>query len=95
MTSNRAEELVSVYTSPIQFQAEMVRAMLADEEITATVENSQGPFPGLSAVPCEVFVAVEKEAVARQLIEEHEARLRERAAQEELEADDEDDEEEE
>ena len=95
MTSNRAEELVSVYASPIQFQAEMVRAMLADEEITATVENSQGPFPGLSAVPCEVFVPVDKEVIARQLIEEHEARLRERVAQEELDTAGEDDEEEE
>lgn len=82
MTTNRPEELISVYSTPLEYEAEMVKAMLADEEISSTVENANGPFPGLGAAPCEVLVAAENEAAARRLIEEHEARHRDRVAHE-------------
>ena len=45
--------------------------------------NENSPFPGISASPCQVFVAVEHEQFARQLVEEHEARHRERLARDE------------
>jgi hypothetical protein len=78
MTEPVGESLVSVYSTPLAFDAEMVKAMLADEEIPGTVENSSGPFPGLSTIPCEVLVGVEHEVMARELIAEHEERHRAR-----------------
>lgn len=79
MATDSTQTLVPIYSTPNAFDAEIVKAMLSDEEITSTVENSSGPFPGLDAVPCQVLVAPEHEKAARLLIEEHEARLRERA----------------
>ncbi len=79
MTTNMPESLVPIYSTPVAFDAEIVKAMLADEDISSTVENSNAPFPGLVTIPCQVLVAPEHEAVARRLIEEHVARQRERA----------------
>jgi hypothetical protein len=73
---------VSVYSTPLEFDAGLVRAMLSDEEIPSTVENANGPFPGISAAPCEVLVSVEHETRARQLVAEHEAKHRERVMHE-------------
>ena len=78
MAIDLSESLVSVYSTPVAFDAELVKSMLADEDIPSTVENSSGPFPGLSVVPCEVYVTKENENFARRLIEEHEAQHQER-----------------
>ena len=82
MTAHYAESLITVYSTPLAFDAELVKAMLADEEIPSFVEESNAPFPGLSATPCHVLIAAEHETRARQLIEEHEARHRERVERE-------------
>jgi hypothetical protein len=89
VTTNRSGSLVSVYSTPVEFDAGLVKAMLADEDIPSTVENANGPFPGVTALPCEVFVAVEYEQRARQLVAEHEARHRERVLHEAEDAEDE------
>ena len=83
MSSNVPPSLISVYSTPLEFDAEIVKAMLAEEDIPSSVENANAPFPGIGAVPCEIFVAVEHEAAARALIEVHEARLAQRAETEE------------
>jgi hypothetical protein len=85
MTLERTESLVSVYSSPLKFDADFVKSMLADESIPSSVENSTAPFPGISASPCEVFVAAEHESAARQIITDFEARRRQTAEQDDLE----------
>jgi hypothetical protein len=82
MIAESSKTLVHVYSTPIEFDAELVKAMLADEGIPSYVEDSNGPFPGLSGIPCHVQVAIEHELLARQLIEEHEERHRERVERE-------------
>ena len=82
MTTDSSDSLVSVYTTPVAFDAELVKAMLADEGISGSVENSSGPFPGITAIPCQVFVPTEHEVRARALIAEHEAQHRERVERE-------------
>ena len=72
MTNADSDSLVSVYSTPLPFDAEIVKSMLADEDIPSTVENSSSPFPGLTAMPVQVFVTKENENFARRLIEEHE-----------------------
>ena len=81
MSSNDPDSLVSVYTTPLEFDASLVKAMLADEDIPSSVENANGPFPGLTGIPCQVLVMAEYEERARELVAEHEARHRERAEQ--------------
>lgn len=76
MSTNQPGSLVTVYSTPVEFDAEIVKAMLADVEIPSSVENANGPFPGIAAVPCQVMVPAEHEAAARKLVEEHEERLR-------------------
>lgn len=85
MSTDSAESLISVYSTPIAFDAELVKAMLADEGIVSSVEDSNGPFPGIAAVPCHVLVSSVNEAQARALIAEHEAQHRERVEREFLE----------
>ena len=82
MTAESSKTLVNVYSTPIEFDAELVKAMLSDEGIPSYVEDANGPFPGLSGIPCHVQVAIEHELLARQLIEEHEERHRERVERE-------------
>ena len=82
MTADSSKALVNVYSTPIEFDAELVKAMLADEGIPSYVEDANGPFPGLSGIPCHVQVAIEHELLARQLIDEHEERHRERVERE-------------
>ena len=82
MTADTSKNLVNVYSTPIEFDAELVKAMLADEGIPSYVEDANGPFPGRSGRPCHVQVAIEHELLARQLIDEHEQRHRERAERE-------------
>lgn len=74
MSMNAPTSLVSVYSTPLEFDAEIVKAMLADEDIPSSVENANAPFPGIGAVPCEVFVAAKYEEAARALVQEYEAR---------------------
>ena len=88
MATNFPESLVTVYSTPLAFDAELVKAMLADEEIPSSVEDANGPFPGLSGIPCHVLVGIEHEPLARQLIEQHEARHRERVERESVDGDD-------
>lgn len=83
MSSNASTSLVSVYSTPFEFDAEIVKAMLADEDIPSSIENANAPFPGIGVVPCEVFVSAEHEAVARTLIKEHEIRQAQRAESDE------------
>ena len=82
MTSHSPESLVTVYSTPLAFDAELVKAMLADEGIHSSVEDTNGPFPGLSGIPCHVLVGTEHETRARELIEQHEAQHRERIERE-------------
>lgn len=77
MASDCSGSLVSVYSSPLEMNAEFVKTMLADASIPCSVENSNGPFPGISASPREVFVAAEHVAAARRIIADFEARQRE------------------
>ena len=81
MDSNVRGSLVLVYTSPSAFEADVVKAMLADENISSSVENENGPFPGLNATPCKVYVTSEHEAVAKKLIAVHETQYRNRLAE--------------
>ncbi|HEY0982840.1 putative signal transducing protein [Schlesneria sp.] len=92
MSTDSSESLVSVYSTPQAFDAALVKAMLADAGIAGSVEDANGPFPGISAVPCHVYVPAEYEAEARALIAEHEATHRERVESEfeEVEAEDDD-----
>ena len=89
MTADSSKNLVNVYSTPIEFDAELVKAMLADAGLPSYVEDANGPFPGLSGIPCHVQVAIEHELLARQLIDEHEERHRERAERELAEGDEE------
>lgn len=82
MNISDPEALVPVYSTPLAFDAEIVKSMLADEGIDGTVENASGPFPGLTVVPCQVLVTKENENNARRLIEEHEERHRKTVEQE-------------
>ena len=71
MTNADPDSLVSVFSTPLPFEAEIVKSMLADEEIFSVVENPNTPFPGLAKV--DLFVTKENEGFARRLIEEHQA----------------------
>ncbi len=83
MTADSSKkQLVNVYSTPIEFDAELVKAMLADEGIPSYIDDANGPFPGLTGIPCHIHVAVEHEPLARQLIEEHEQRHRARVERE-------------
>ncbi len=87
MTADSSKTLVNVYSTPIEFDAELVKAMLADEGIPSYIDDANGPFPGLSGIPCHIHVAIEHELLARQLIEEHEERHRQRVERELAEGD--------
>lgn len=71
MNSKLSDSLVEVYSTSLEFDAGIVKAMLADEGIESTIENTSGPFLGLPAVPCQLFVAADDELRARELIEQH------------------------
>ena len=91
MSTPSPESLVIVYSTPLAFDAEMVKSMLKNEGIPGFVEDSIAPFPGLSSIPCHVMVELQNEARARELVEAHEAVVRERADreyQEELDSED-------
>lgn len=77
MTHPNQESLVTVYSSPLAFDASIVKAMLQDNEIPAFVEDSHAPFAGLSTSPCHVMVEQQHEIQARRYIEEHEAKRKE------------------
>lgn len=83
MSLENPESLVAVYSSPLEFDAEFVKSMLADESIPSSVENSNAPFPGISASPCVVFVAAEYETAARKIIADFEARRQENDVEDE------------
>ncbi len=83
MTGKVSESLVLVYSTPVEFEAELMKAMLSSAGIPSVVENSNGPFPGLSATPVDLFVAAEYESLARQLIQHQESKHRERLTREE------------
>jgi hypothetical protein len=85
MTTPSPESLVVVYSTPLAFDAELVKAMLKDEGILGFVEESNAPFAGLSSIPCHVMVELQHETRARELVEEHEAIHRERVQREEME----------
>lgn len=68
MATVNEKSLVSVYTSPVETGAEIVRNMLVANGIRATVAESSGPFTGLPVAPSEVLVWEEEEAEARALI---------------------------
>jgi len=71
MNSNADVSLVTVYSTPNPFDAGIVKAMLADEDIPSFIEDANCPFPGLAAAPCHLMVSSEFESQAQQLIEEH------------------------
>lgn len=77
MTVHSPDALVTVYSSPLAFDASIVKAMLTDNGIPAFLEDANAPFAGLSTNPCHVMVEREHESLARRWIEEHEARRRE------------------
>jgi hypothetical protein len=76
--------LISVYTSPLAVDAELVRNMLVTKGVRATVMPSNGPFSGLLVAPSEVLVWQNDEARARTLIEQAETRHHERVEREAL-----------
>ena len=84
MTNHPSDSLVTVYSTPVSFDAGLVKAMLAEQDIPCSVEDANGPFPGLAAVPCHILVAAEYESLARKLIEEHEAEHLKRVERESL-----------
>jgi hypothetical protein len=82
MPPHSPESLVTVYSTPVPFDAELVKKILADEGITSFVEDTNAPFAGLAATPCHVLVEVEHVPRARSLIEQHETRHRQTLARE-------------
>ena len=78
MSAPSPKSLVSVYSTPLAFDAELVKAMLKSENIPGFVEETNAPFAGLTSIPCHVLVEIEHESRARELIEEHEAKGRQR-----------------
>lgn len=78
MNPRPPESMVSIYSTPVEFDAEIVKAMLLDEDIPSSIENANSPFPGVPAVACQVLVSAEHEVTARRLVEEHAERLRDR-----------------
>ena len=82
VSTPHADSLVTVCSTSNSFEAGLLKAMLADEGIPSFVEDANGPFPGLSAVPCTLMVGSEYETDARRLIDEHEARRLKRVDEE-------------
>ena len=82
MSATTSASLISVYSSALAYEADLVKAMLADEGIVSSVVNANGPFPGLAVIPCEVLVSKTDETRARELVEEHEAKHRARIQRE-------------
>ena len=82
MSATPSTSFVSVYSSAQAYEADLVRAMLANEGIVSSVANANGPFPGLTVIPCEVLVSKADEARSRELVEEHEAKHRARVQRE-------------
>jgi hypothetical protein len=82
MPPHSPASLVTVYSTPIPFDAELVKKILTDEGITSFVEDTNAPFAGLAATPCHVLVELEHVPRARSLIEQHETRHRQTLARE-------------
>ena len=45
MTNHPTGSLVTVYSTPLSFDAGLVKAMLAEQGIPCSVEDANGPFP--------------------------------------------------
>jgi hypothetical protein len=66
-------DLVQIYASGDAMMAELTRARLEDEGISVLVKNSMGGSSVYPVGPSYLFVPVEQEIAARQVIEAIEA----------------------
>ena len=74
MTVAKDVSLASVYTSPVDTEAELVRSLLLEHATHATVAESNGSFAGLLICPSEVWVCRKDETRAPSLIAQVESR---------------------
>ncbi len=82
MPDTADDSLVTVYTSPVAADAEIVRGMLESEGIRATVAEASGAFSSLLVSPSAVLVWQNDEAQAKALIEQAERHHHARAGHE-------------
>ncbi len=82
MSITRDESLVTVFTSPVAAEAELVCNALLAQGLHATVAQSNGPFTGLLIAPSEVLVWQEDEERARTLIHDADTQRHEREERE-------------
>jgi Universal stress protein family/Putative prokaryotic signal transducing protein len=61
-------DIVCVYNTTNAMQAEMVRNLLEQNGLRATVGDTHNPFPGLTIMPAEVFVERADEKRALEII---------------------------
>lgn len=61
-------DLVCVFNATNPTKAELIRNLLEAEGVKAVTADTHNPFPGLSIMPSEVYVARESEATALAII---------------------------
>ena len=73
------QDLVSVYQATNVTEAHLVKNLLAEEEIDASVSEQNEPLAGLPIAQCDVLVRAVDEARALAIVGEYEQSLLERA----------------
>jgi hypothetical protein len=72
-------DLVSIYAAANSIEANLVKNLLAEEEIEAVVTEANQPLAGLDITPTDVMVRREDEDRARAFIADYEEKLIEEA----------------
>ena len=72
-------DLVSIYAAANSIEANLVKNLLAEEEIEAVVTEANQPLAGLDITPTDVMVRREDEGSARAFIADYEEKLIEEA----------------
>ena len=85
-------DLVSIYEAANSIEANLVKNLLAEEEIEAVVTEANQPLAGLDITPTEVMVRRGDEDRARAFIDAYEEKLIEEAEKEDDDSDDDEDE---
>ncbi len=74
------DDLIDVYEAANAIEANIVKNLLVDNGIEATVTEQNEPFAGLTIVPPNVYVRRVDEAKARKIVEKYEDELEEKHA---------------
>jgi len=74
------DDLIDVYEASNAIEANIVKNLLVDSGIEATISEQNEPFAGLTIVPPNVYVRRMDEAKARQVVEQYEDELEEKKA---------------